>query len=185
MVSKPVALLDNKTLIPPSRTLPIIFLLNLKNMKTRRRLELLGIFSVGIMAIVGSAMRLRIILLWLSDFLHQGENSANLMIWSQVEQNIGIIAGSIPFLRPLFRKALLKARSREQPSPGPVIQLIGNIGNPENFIPRALVIPSPSPTFGEFRMPKEELPPIEPVRSQCSWGSAIWDGTQVHQVLPT
>jgi hypothetical protein len=157
-------------------------------MKKRRRIELVGIFSIGMLAIVGSAARLHIMVLWLSDFVHQGENSANLMIWSQVEQNIGIIAGSIPFLRPIFRKALMRVRSREQPSPGPVIQLIrpGEEHDTTNqFVPRALMIPSPSPTCGEFKMPECELPPVEPVRTQYSWGSAVWDGSQVKQVLPT
>jgi hypothetical protein len=169
-------------------TLPIVFLLNLQTMKLRRRLELVGIFSIGIIAIVGSAARLRVLILWLSSFANQGENGANLLIWSQVEQNVGIIAGSIPFLRPMFRKVLLKVRSREQPSPGPAINLIGDDSPDHHFMPRMLIIPSPSPTFNnreEFKMPERDLPPIEPTRSQCSWGSAIWDGTQVHQVLPT
>jgi hypothetical protein len=165
-------------------------------MSKRRRIELVSIFSLGIMAIIGSAARLRVLVLWLSDFVHQGENSANLMIWSQVEQNVGIIAGSVPFLRPIFRKALLRVRSRDAASPGPGRKLIndggaggdkGGFDGPADvqFVPRALIIPSPSPTFGEFKMPERELPPIEPVRSQCSWGSAIWDGSQIRQVLPT
>lgn len=156
-------------------------------MNKRRRLELVGIFSIGLFAIIGSAVRLRVIILWLTDWLHMGENAANLQIWSQVEQNVGIIAGSVPFIRPIFRKALHRVRSREQLSPGPVIQLIGAVHDQQNqpqFAPRALIIPSPSPTFGEFRMPKE-LPPIEPIRTQYSWGSGIWDGSQVRQDLPT
>ncbi|KAH7400939.1 hypothetical protein DE146DRAFT_479981 [Phaeosphaeria sp. MPI-PUGE-AT-0046c] len=167
-------------------TIPIVFLLNLKTMNRRRRLELVGIFSIGLCAIIGSAARLRVMVLWLSDWMHQGENTANLQIWSQVEQNVGIIAGSIPFIRPIFRKALHKVRSREQTSPGPVIQLIGAVQelHDQQFVPRALIIPSPSPTFGEFRMPKD-LPPIQPMQTPCSWGSGIWDGSQVRQDLPT
>ncbi|KAF2028034.1 hypothetical protein EK21DRAFT_114237 [Setomelanomma holmii] len=167
--------------------LPIVFFLNLKTMKLRRRLELVGIFSVGIMAIVASAARLRVMVLWLSDFI-KGEDTSNLMIWSQVEQNVGIIAGSIPFLRPIFRKALLKARSTEQPSPSPAVCLIGD-GTPDaQVMARTPIIPSPSPTFDgsrEFRMPPSNLPPIEPARTQCSWGSTAWDGSQVRQVLNT
>jgi hypothetical protein len=158
-------------------------------MKKRRRIELVGIFSIGMLAIVGSAVRLRVMLLWLSDFINQGQNSANLMIWSQVEQNIGIIAGSIPFLRPIFRKALMRVRSREQASPGPVIQLIGPgemlHDQCNEFVPREQIIPSPSPTCGEFKMPDCELAPVEPVQTEYLWGSAIWDGSQVRQVLPT
>jgi hypothetical protein len=166
--------------------LPIVFFLNLKTMKLRRRLELVAIFSVGIMAIIASAARLRVLILWLSDFIHQGENTAELMIWSQVEQNVGIIAGSIPFLRPLFRKALLRVRSREQPSPSPAVGLI-NDGTPDaHVMARTPIIPSPSPTFDgsrEFRMPRSDLQPIEPARSQCSWGSTVWDGSQVRQIF--
>jgi hypothetical protein len=176
-----------KCVLTSCRTLPIIFLLNLTTMNRRRRLELVGIFSIGFLAIVASAIRLRVILLWLTDFIHQGENTSNLMIWSQVEQNIGMIAGSIPFLRPLFRKALLHVRSR---SKTPEIQLIGDGALPDHqhFVPRELIIPSPSPTFereGEFKMPDVELPPIQSFKSGTSWGSAIWDGSQVRQVLPT
>ena len=170
-------------------TLPILFFLNLQTMPLRRRLELIAIFSVGLLAIVASAVRLRVIILWLSDFINQGENTANLLIWSQVEQNTGIVAASIPFLRPIFRRFLTKARSREQPSPSPAVHLVGGGSTPQNVgMMRTPIIPSPSPTFGEsdkeFRPPRNSLAPIEPVRSEAStWGSAIWDGTQVRQVL--
>ncbi|CAO2647807.1 Nn.00g087290.m01.CDS01 [Neocucurbitaria sp. VM-36] len=164
-------------------TLPIFFFLNLQTMALRRRLELVAIFSVGLLAIVASAVRLRIMVLWLSGFVNQGENTANLLIWSQVEQHTGIVAASIPFLRPIFRKALTKARSREQPSPSPVVRLVGEGSTPRNpGIIRTPIIPSPSPTFGdsdsEFRPPRASLAPIEPVHTASTWGSTIWDGTQ-------
>jgi hypothetical protein len=47
------------------------------------------------------------------------------------------------------------------------------------------MIPSPSPEEGEFKVPEQELKPIQSFKSQNSWGSAIWDGSQVRQVLPT
>ncbi|EAT84676.2 hypothetical protein SNOG_08400 [Parastagonospora nodorum SN15] len=181
-------------------TLPIIFLLNLTTMSPRRRLELAAIFSFGLLAIVGSAARLRVIILWLSSFVQQAENFANLLIWSQVEQNIGIIAGSVPFLRPLFRKVLhsyrSRTRSREQASPAPGMGMGMQLIDPEQrgalpdqdahfVVPRELVIPDPSPEDGEFKVPEEELAPIQSFKSQCSWGSAVWDGSQVRQVLPT
>src|SRR5690348_14465583 len=103
-----------------SGTLPVIFFLNLQSMAMRRRLELLATFSVGLLAVVASAVRLRVMLLWLSGFIDQGMNTSNILIWSQVEQNTGIIAGSLPFLRPIFRKAITKVRGREQARPGPV-----------------------------------------------------------------
>ncbi|KAF1947811.1 hypothetical protein EJ02DRAFT_391074 [Clathrospora elynae] len=173
-------------------TLPIVFFLNLQTIQLRRRLGLVAIFSVGIMAIVASAVRLRTMVLWLSDFAHQAENTANLLLWSQVEQHTGMMAASIPFLRPIFRKALIKVRSREQPSPSPspAARLVRE-GTP-NFNPgmfRPPVIPSPSPTFGsssgEFRPPRCYLEPIEPARSTSTWDSAVWNGNQVRQILPT
>ncbi|KAF1836952.1 hypothetical protein BDW02DRAFT_492481 [Decorospora gaudefroyi] len=171
-------------------SLPIAFIINLRSMPLRRRLELVGIFSVGTIAIVASAIRLRTMVLWLSDFRRQGETVANVLLWSQVEQHTGIIAASVPFLRPLFRKALVKVRTREQPSPSPAAHLVGE-GSPE-FHPgmvRTPIIPSPSPTFGssneEFRPPRCSLAPIQPVRSTSTWGSTIWDGSQVRQVLNT
>jgi hypothetical protein len=170
-------------------TLPILFFLNLPTMPLRRRLELIAIFSVGIMAIIASAFRLHTTILWLSTYEQQRLRTADLLLWSQVEQHVGLIAASIPFLRPLFRKALDKARSREQPSPGPGRRLVGD-GTPE-WTPgmfRAPIIPSPSPTFSrysqEFRPPRSTLAPIEPM-SMSTWGSAIWDGSQARQVLPS
>jgi hypothetical protein len=166
-------------------TLPIVFFLNLTTMKLRRRIELVGIFSIGMLAVVGSAIRLRVMVLWLTDFRSQGENQANLMIWSQVEQNIGIIAGSIPFLRPFFRKALLRARSREQQSPGPACLMNGS---PDfHVMPRTPIIPSPTPTLDgrrEFRMPNKDLSPVEQANSRDSFGSGIWDGSQTRHTLP-
>ncbi|KAI5373301.1 hypothetical protein J4E82_007944 [Alternaria postmessia] len=164
-------------------TLPMIFFLNISTLPLRRRLELIAIFSVGIIAVISSAFRLHTTVLWLSDYIQQGLSTPDLLLWSQVEQNLGIIAASVPFLRPLFRKALGKARSREQPSPGPGFPLVGN---PAMF--RTPIIPSPSPTFDrcsrEFRPPRSTLEPIEPIKSTSTWGSAIWDGSQVRQVLP-
>jgi hypothetical protein len=165
-------------------TLPIIFFLNIPTLPLRRRLEMIAIFSVGIIAVISSAFRLHTTVLWLSDYTQQGLSTPDLLLWSQVEQNVGIITASVPFLRPLFRKALGKARSREQPSPGPGLPLVGN---PAMF--RTPIIPSPSPTFDrcsrEFRPPRSTLEPIEPIKSTSTWGSAIWDGSQVRQVLPT
>lgn len=161
--------------------LPFAFFLNLSSMPMRRRLGLIAIFSVGIVALVASAARLRVLLLWLSGFRAQQDNAANLMIWSQVEQNTGIIAGSIPFLRPLMCKLFGKSTYRQHHSP-PVFEE-DSPGLPT--MPRMLVIPSPTPTVDDragFSVPKTTLAPIE-MRNHNTWGNAIWDGTQVRQVL--
>ncbi|KAI8936955.1 hypothetical protein NX059_006183 [Plenodomus lindquistii] len=168
-------------------TLPILFFLNLGSMPLRRRLELVATFSVGLTAIVASAVRLQTMVLWLSDFKNQGENTANLLLWSQVEQHTGICAASLPFLRPIFRKALTRIRDREQPSPNPAPFLNQNSTSNDPARIRTPIIPSPSPSIcsdREFRIPQEDLLPIQPMSSSNAWGSTIWDGMQVRQVLP-
>ena len=151
--------------------LPIPFFLNLRTMPAKRRLELIGIFSIGMFAIVASCLRLWILVMWLSSWEKQGEHTANLLIWSQVEQNSGIISASIPFLRPLVRKWLAAGgRGREQPpqSPGPVAKLIAPQYTPEGPVVRTPIIPSPSPTLGSsnspFKVPSSPLVPIQPVK---------------------
>jgi hypothetical protein len=171
-------------------TLPLIFFLNLRTMPLRRRLELIAIFSVGTMAIVASLIRLRTLVLWLSTPFNQSENQANILLWSQVEQHTGIIAACVPFLRPIFRKALVRIRSREQHSPGPAAPFV-DAGTP-GFNPgvyRTPIIPSPSPTIGstcnEFKPPGCPLTPIQTVASKSDWETTIWDGTQAQPVPHT
>lgn len=150
--------------------LPIPFVLNLRTMPVRRRLELSAIFSIGIMAIAASAVRLTVTIRWLSSFEESGLQWGNLLIWSQVEQHAGIIAGSIPFIRPLVRKAMKATRGRDQQSPGPAAKLIGDQLTPENAVPvRTPIIPSPAPTFGSdraFHPPLSPLSPISPVKPE-------------------
>ena len=153
--------------------LPIPFFLNLRSMPVRRRLELSAIFSIGVVAVGASAVRLYVITRWLSGFEENGKQWANLLIWSQVEQHAGIIAASIPFLRPLLRKVVKATRSRDGlQSPGPVAKLIvGDQFTPVNRVPvRTPVIPSPVPTYGSdtgtFRVPPSPLSPISPVSPQ-------------------
>lgn len=171
-------------------TLPILFFLNLQAIPLRRRIELIAIFSIGVVAIIASALRLHTIILWLSSFRQQGLNTANLLLWSQVEQHTGLIAASIPFLRPLCRKALTKARTKEQPSsPRPAALLCrqATLGC-SPAMPRTPIIPSPTFSLGfqnqDFVQPRSALAPVELVRSSPTWGSAIWDGSQTRNLLP-
>jgi hypothetical protein len=148
--------------------LPIPFVLNLQSMSHRRRIELAGIFSIGIVAITASAVRLWVVTAWASSFENQAVNANNLLIWTQVEQHAGIVAASIPFLRPIFRKLFRSNRDREQrASPSPAAKLIPPPrpltpdGNP---IPhRTPIIPSPSPTFGSSSAPTVPPSPLSPV----------------------
>ncbi|KAF2191170.1 hypothetical protein K469DRAFT_732655 [Zopfia rhizophila CBS 207.26] len=128
--------------------LPMPFLLNLQSMPIKRRLELVGIFSIGIIAIIASGIRLWIMVLWTSSFIEQGKQTGNFLIWGQVEPHAGIISASIPFLRPLVRKAFGVGQRREQPSPSPAANLLAQNQTPENPLsPRTPIIPSPSPTI--------------------------------------
>ncbi|KAJ4305509.1 hypothetical protein N0V90_001040 [Kalmusia sp. IMI 367209] len=145
--------------------LPIPFFLNLRSMPVRRRIELVAIFSIGILAIAASAVRLSITLRWLSGFEQAGQEFSNLLLWSQVEQHSGIIAASIPFLRPILRRMVKRVRLRESPSPGPKL-IQGQLTPQSNPVPpRTPIIPSPAPTFGSddaFRPPATPLSPIKP-----------------------
>jgi len=170
-------------------TLPIVFFMNLQTIPLRRRIGLIAIFSIGVVAIIASALRLHTIVVWLSSFQQQGLNTANLLLWSQVEQHTGLIAASIPFLRPLFRRALTKGRSREQASSPRPAALLCRQAPPgcSPDMPRTPIIPSPTFSLGfnnqEFVQPRTTLAPVGLVRSSLAWESAIWDGSQARHVL--
>lgn len=168
-------------------TLPIIFFLNLRLMSLRRRLELVAIFSVGLLAIVASSCRLFVTLHRTTRTPNGNQLTANLLVLSQIEQHTGIIAASIPFLRPILRKVFGVADSRENTirSTGFRLEERGSAAK-NNGMSRTLIIPSPSPTVGEseeeFRRPSNSLAPIEAVHSKAStWGSSVWDGSQDRQ----
>lgn len=162
--------------------LPIPFVLNLSTMPIKRRLGLAGVFSVGIMAIVASSVRLYVLVQWNSGWIEQGMNTANLLIWGQVEQHAGIISASIPFLRPLVRKLkqCCVGPRRDQPPPSPAAKLIHPHFTPDAnpLPPRTPIIPSPSPTFGSsasghFRHPTDPLKPISPIRTGYDVGNMV------------
>lgn len=69
----------------------------------RKKAILLGIFSLGIFITVIQIIRI-LTVKSLSNYL----DSSNLIMWSMVENNLGIIVGSIPALAPLFRTILDK-----------------------------------------------------------------------------
>lgn len=150
--------------------LPIPFVLNLRTMPVKRRLELTAIFSMGVLAIAASAVRVWVTVLWLSGFEEAGRQWGNLLIWSQVEQHAGIIAASIPFLRPIVRKVMKARRSRNSNGPAREPKLIAENLTPENPVQmRTPIIPSPAPTFGSergFRPPVSPLSPIFPMKPE-------------------
>jgi hypothetical protein len=150
--------------------MPIPFVLNLRTMDMRRRLELAGIFSIGLFAIAASAVRLFVVVEFVSSWIRQGERMGDLLIWGQVEQHAAIVSASVPLLRPLARKMFRAGRSHLQPPPSPAAKLIPPQCefNEPAFPPRTPVIPSPAPTFSSrnepFRAPSP-LSPIAPVQS--------------------
>jgi hypothetical protein len=81
--------------------LPIPTLLSLR-IPMSKRLALIGIFSVGIMAIIASSVRMWVMMLWAESPFNSAKFGADLLLWGQVETNSGIISASVPFLRLLF-----------------------------------------------------------------------------------
>ncbi|KAF9739932.1 hypothetical protein PMIN06_011759 [Paraphaeosphaeria minitans] len=143
--------------------LPIPFFLNLHAMPVRKRVELVAIFSIGVLAISASAIRLSVTIRWLSGFDELGLMFTHILVWSQVEQHSGIIAASLPFLRPIFRKLVKKMATRSTSSELKLVPNISPQGPP--MPPRPPIIPSPVATFGSddsFRPPPTPLSPIKP-----------------------
>lgn len=81
--------------------LPIPALLSLR-VPMSKRIALIGIFSVGIMAIIASCVRMWVMMLWAESPANSARFGVDLLLWGQVETNAGIISASIPFTRLLF-----------------------------------------------------------------------------------
>jgi hypothetical protein len=90
--------------------LPLPTLLSLRIPMTKR-LALIGIFSVGIMAITASSVRMWVMMLWAESPYNSARFGNDMLLWGQVETNSGIISSSIPFLRLLFRSKQKDERS--------------------------------------------------------------------------
>jgi hypothetical protein len=103
--------------------LPIPTLLSLR-VPISKRLALVGIFSVGIMAIVASCVRMWIMALWAESISNSGRFGAELLLWGQIEVNAGIASASVPFLRLLFTRDKAPVKDVE----GPPVQM-RNVNN--------------------------------------------------------
>ncbi|CAN9090958.1 unnamed protein product [Alternaria alternata] len=90
--------------------LPLPTLLSLR-IPMAKRLALIGIFSVGVMAITASSVRMWVMMLWAESPYNSARFGNDLLLWGQVETNSGIISSSIPFLRLLFRSKQKEERS--------------------------------------------------------------------------
>lgn len=93
--------------------LPIPTLLGLR-VPMNKRLALIGIFSIGIMAIVASCIRMWVMALWSESPQNSAQFGADLLLWGQVETNSGIISASVPFLRLIFKGHERKDESSEK-----------------------------------------------------------------------
>lgn len=81
--------------------LPIPIALGLR-IPMSKRLALIGIFSVGLVAIIASSVRMYFMMLWAQSAYNSARYGDDLLLWGQVEINAGIISASVPFLRLLF-----------------------------------------------------------------------------------
>lgn len=81
---------------------PIPTLLSLR-VPMSKRLALIGIFSVGILAIVASCIRMWVMALWAENAVNSARYGTDLLLWGQVETNAGIVSASVPFLRLAWR----------------------------------------------------------------------------------
>lgn len=93
--------------------LPIPTILGLR-VPMNKRMALIGIFSIGIMAIVASCVRMWVMALWSESPQNSAEFGADLLLWGQVETNSGIISASVPFLRLIFRGRDRRESSEKQ-----------------------------------------------------------------------
>ncbi|KAJ4156679.1 hypothetical protein NW754_008320 [Fusarium falciforme] len=75
------------------------------NVHFRTRVTLIGILGLGVFACAAAFVKLGYITNYgkLGDWLW---DSRNITIWTSLELNVGIIAGSLPCLRPIFRRFL-------------------------------------------------------------------------------
>ncbi|KAI1505225.1 hypothetical protein F5X99DRAFT_368760 [Biscogniauxia marginata] len=79
------------------------FLIYGLNMKRKQKLTLCGILALGVVASISTIVRFP----WLQaygDPVNQLYNFGQIVLWTQVECGLGIIAGSLPSLRPLLRR---------------------------------------------------------------------------------
>lgn len=107
--------------------IPIPVLLSL-SVPLRQRLALVGIFSVGVLAIVASSVRMYVMTLWAASPWNGAIHGADLLLWGQVETNSGIISASVPFLRLLFKR---KERAERVSDQGGVEVVPPRVGKPQ------------------------------------------------------
>ncbi|ORY03658.1 hypothetical protein BCR34DRAFT_69010 [Clohesyomyces aquaticus] len=166
--------------------LPIPTLLGLR-VPMNKRLALVGIFSVGVMAIVASCVRMWVMALWSASPAAAAKFGSDLLLWGQVETNAGIISASIPFLRLIFRgrdrereRALEKEKAFSPPRrpTGATARPTGNSNRPLEIPSMAFfsdpdVGPNGSPVWKPFITVPESL-------NSSARDSAVLEAQQIH-----
>lgn len=114
--------------------IPIPMLWNL-NVHFRTRISLIGILGLGIFACAAACVRLGYAANYgkLGDWLW---DSRNLTIWVVVELNVGIIAGTLPCLRPIFKSflgSIYGTGSRKTPALGNTNYVHGTLPSGKNW----------------------------------------------------
>lgn len=87
-------------------------------MNRRQKTSIVAILSLGVFATAAAAVKIG----YLPNYGKTGDllwDSRNITIWTVVECNVGIIAGNLPCLKPLFRRVLGSTYGRStRPSAG-------------------------------------------------------------------
>ncbi|KAI1379008.1 hypothetical protein F4677DRAFT_465274 [Hypoxylon crocopeplum] len=86
--------------------IPGFILWNL-NMRLKVKVSLVFILALGVLASISTCIRIPYIELYSNTFRQPADGlykTCNIAVWSVVECGIGIIAGSLPQLQPLFRR---------------------------------------------------------------------------------
>ncbi|KAJ4407986.1 hypothetical protein N0V91_003652 [Didymella pomorum] len=120
------------------------------HVQTRKKLALLGLLALGIFITIIQVIRIRTVKN-LANYL----DSASLIMWSAVENNLGIIVASIPTLAPLFKyyaektqkSSTANSRSRS------LYALKPSRGTRDGSIPLGSVIDQTTHVYGPSRGP--------------------------------
>ncbi|KAH7179856.1 uncharacterized protein B0J16DRAFT_291429 [Fusarium flagelliforme] len=79
-------------------------------LKTRKKIGVMLIFSVGIFLIAVSCLRIPFMINF-SRSLNSTADSQGIIVWSNLECGVGILVACLPHTQPLLRAAMTRARS--------------------------------------------------------------------------
>ncbi|KAL1586935.1 hypothetical protein WHR41_04015 [Cladosporium halotolerans] len=85
------------------------------NASRRKRYAVIGIFMIGGFAVIASVIRIHALWAYFNSE-NPGYDAIGVLLWGQIEINVGIICASIASLRPLFKSAFSGSQSRSKSS---------------------------------------------------------------------